>query len=146
MEEKTTKEMLEEQIREAIEKLSKTDKTGVDYGPLVNNIQDLIKAWCDLDRAESEKNDRDRRFAEDVRFKDQELHWKDSLERDKMSEQRKSGIRDSVIKIVSVIFSVAPTVALALLGMKLEFIDHGSVCSFGVKELLKRASQTVKMI
>ena len=146
MEKTTTKEMLEEQIRELVEKLKITDEGSETFSKIVKDIQVLVNSYAELERTENDKTDKDRRFEEEIRFKDQELHYKDSLERDKMQDQKKAGNRDAIIKIGSVLLMVGSTAALSLLGLKLEFIDHGSVCSFGVKELLKKAGQTVKMI
>lgn len=146
MEELTTKKLIEERIRKLVEELKATNYGSDEYTKIVKDIQILVDSYVELDKAETDKIDKDRRFAEEVRFKDQELHYRDQLERDKMQDQRKSGNRDAIIKISSVILTIVPTIALSILGLKLEFIDHGSVCSFGVKELLKRASQTVKMI
>ena len=146
MEELTTKKLIEERIRKLVEELKATNYGSDQCGKIVKDIQILVDSYVELDKAETDKIDKDRRFAEEVRFKDQELHYRDQLEREKMQDQRKSGTRDAIIKIGSVILTIVPTIALSILGLKLEFIDHGSVCSFGVKELLKRASQTVKTI
>lgn len=146
MEEVSTKQILEEQIRELVEKLKITDEGSETYSKIVKDIQVLVNSYVELEKTENDKSDKDRRFAEEVRFKDQELHYRDSLERDRLQDQKKAGTRDAIIKIGSVLLMVGSTAALSLLGLKLEFIDHGSVCSFGVKELLKRASTAVKMV
>ena len=146
MEEKSTKSMIEEQIRSLIEKLEVLDPKSESYGTIVKNIRELVNSYNELDKTEAEKNDRDRKFAEEIRYKDQELHYKDALERDKLSDQKKAGTRDAIIKIGSFVLNIVPTTLLALLGMKLEFIDHGSVCTFGVKELVKKASQGVSKL
>lgn len=146
MEEVSTKQMLEEEIRTLVERLRIVTPGSDAYGDIVRNIRELVNSYNELDKTETEKADKDRHFAEEIRFKDQELHYKDQLERDKLSEEKIRNLRDSIIKIASVVLTVTPTVALSLLGLKLEFIDHGSICTFGVKELLKKASQTVKMV
>lgn len=146
MENISTKQMIEERIRALLNELKATNYGSEQYERIVKDIKVLVDSFTELEKTENDKTDKDRRFEEDIRFKDQELHWKDALERDKMQDQKKAGNRDAIIKAASVLLTIVPTVALSVLGLKLEFIDHGSVCSFGVKELLKRAGQTAKMI
>lgn len=144
--EESTKEMIDGRIKALVNQLKATNYGSEQYGKIVKDIQTLVNAYAELDRTENDKFDKDRRFAEEVRYKDQDLHYKDALEREKMNAQKSAGNRDAVIKIISMLFTTVPTVALAILGLKLEFVDHGSICTFGVKELLKRAGQNVKLV
>ena len=136
-EEKTTKELLENKIRECIEGLRYVEQGGEQHNALVNDIQKLTTAYAELDKLEYSKADSDRKFAEEMRQKDLELHYKDTLERDKLWESRRAGIRDILIKVSGDIIKTAPYVLLLALGMKLEFAERGSITSFTVKELFR---------
>ncbi len=137
MEEKSTKELMEEQLRKlAIRLNAVSDET--ERSQLLEEIRDLTKVFLDLDRWEFEKIEKERRFSEEIRFKDQELHYRDELERYKISEDRKFGWKELAVRAAGVILPASVSALFLLLGLKLEFADNGSICSFTVKELMKR--------
>ena len=137
-ENKSTKELLNEQLRELAIKLSNaTDETK--RQELLAEIRELTKIYVDLDRNDFEKFDKDRRFNEEIRFKDQELHYRDELERYKISEERKFGWKELAVRAAGIMLQTGTSAMFLLLGLKLEFADNGSICSFTVKELMKRA-------
>lgn len=144
--EKTTKEMLEEKIRECIKNLSKLEQGSVEHNALVNDISKLMSSYMELEKTEHAIIDSDRKFAEDIREKDLELHYKDVLERDKMQEQKKAGIRDLIFRGVISVGQVVLNGVIALTVMKLEFLDNGSVCSLAAKELARKAFSSTKTV
>lgn len=144
-EELTTKELLENKIRECVEGLKYVEQGSEQHQALTADIQRLTAAYVELEKMEFQKADCDRKFAEEVRSKDQELHYRDTLERDKLQETKKSSLRDAVIKIAGIILPLGLYGLFLGLGLKLEFLDNGSICSFTVKELVKKASNTIKI-
>lgn len=144
--EKTTKELLEEKIQECIKGLAYVEQGGEQHNALVNDIQKLVNALTELEKTEHTINDSNRKFAEEVREKDLELHYKDTLERDKLREQNRTSIRDSIIKGTGTILQLLLNATAIGLVMKLEFLDNGAVCSFAGKELVRKAFTTLKSI
>lgn len=136
-EEKTTKQMLDDKIRECIEGLKFVEQGGEQHNALVNDIQKLTAAYAELEKMDHAFADSDRKFSEEMRQKDLELHYKDSLERDKMYEAKKSIVRDICIRLAGDTIKTVPYVLLLALGMKLEFAESGSITSFTVKELFR---------
>ena len=134
----TTKEMLEAKIRECIEGLKYVEQGSEQHQSLTADIQRLVNAYAELEKVENAKVDSDRKFAEEIRSKDQELHYKDCLERDRMRETRKSYLVDAIIKIFGIILPLGLHAVFLFLGLKLEFLDNGSICSFTVKELFRK--------
>ena len=148
MEELTTKELIEEEIRKCVDGLKNVQKGSDEHGRLVADIQKLTAAWTDLDKTEQSKIDSDRRFKEEIRQKDLDRDYRDILERDKMNsekemekekikESRKSSWRDVGIKFLGIVIPTGLYFLFMSLGMKLEYIDHGSVTSMTTKELLR---------
>ena len=142
--EKTTKQLLEEKIQDCIRGLAYVEQGSEQHNSLVNDIQKLTSALTDLEKTEHSILDSDRKFAEEVREKDLELHYRDTLERDKLHEQRKSDVRDAIIKGSGIFFQMLFNVTIAGLAMKLEFLDNGAICSLAGKELVRKAFTTVK--
>lgn len=145
-ESKSTKEMLNAKIQECIEGLGYVEQGGEQHNALVNDIQKLVNAYTELEKTEHQIISDDRKFLEDVRNKDLELHYRDTLERDKLVEQKKSSVRDIVIKSVISVAQLAINAVIAGTVMKLEFLDNGSVCSLSAKELARKAFSTVKTV
>lgn len=139
------KQQLEEQIKICLGGLAYTEQGEEQHQRLVGDIQKLVQALAELEKTEHAIIDSDRRFAEEVREKDLELHYRDTLERDKLQEQKKAGIRDAVIRASGTILQLGLYGVFLGIGMKLEFLDNGSICSFSVKELIKKASTVVKV-
>ena len=134
---KTTKEMLEDKIRECIEGLKYTEQGEEQHARLTGDIQKLVSAYVELDKAEYAKADSDRKFSEEMRIKDLQLHYTDSLERDKMYEQIKSARRDAVIKIGDMLARNSLYFLSIGAAMLFEFKMHGSITSFSAKELFR---------
>lgn len=143
-----TKEMLEAEIRTCIEDLKHVTRGSDEYTRLAKDIQQLVAAYVQLEETENDKIDSDRRFREDIRQKDLDRDYKDMLERDKMrvesearkeevKENRKSGWRDAGVKIAIGVGSLALYGTLAALGLRLEFIENGSITGFTLKELFR---------
>ena len=59
------------------------------------------------------------------------------IEEQKIKENKRSGIRDACVKVVSVVVPTALYFVFLKMGMRLEFMEHGSVTSFSVKELFR---------
>ncbi|MBP5461564.1 MAG: hypothetical protein J6Y20_05500 [Lachnospiraceae bacterium] len=146
--EATTKKLIEEEIRKCIEGLKYVEQGEEQHARLVADIQKLTAAYTELDKADQSKIDSDRRFKEEIRQNDLNREYKDILERDKMNseketekekikESKRSGIRDSCIKIAGILVQGGLFFFFTLLGMKLEFIDHGAMTSMTVKEMFK---------
>lgn len=134
---KTTKEMIEDKIRECIEGLKYTEQGEEQHARLTGDIQKLVSAYVELDKAEYAKADSDRKFSEEMRVKDLQLHYTDSLERDKMYEQIKSSRRDAVIKIGDLLARNGLYFLSIGAAMLFEFRMHGSITSFSAKELFR---------
>ena len=134
---KPTKEMIEDKIRECIDGLKYVEQGDKKHTLLVADIKNLVSAYTELEKTENAKIDSDRKFGEEIREKDMELYYKDELERDKLHEQKKAAKRDAMIKIAGIVIPTSLYFLFLGLGMKLEFIDHGAVTSFSVKELMK---------
>ena len=141
-EEISTKKLIEERIRALTKELKNTNYGSDQYGKIVKDIRTLVEAYSELDRAEVDKADKDRKFAEDLRYKELELYYRDALERDKLNELKASNKRDAIIKVSISLLTTIPMLLLALLGMKLEFIDHGTICTVTAKELWRKAMST----
>ena len=133
----TTQELLEEKIRDCIIQLDALEKGSDKHNSMVNDVAKLVAALSELEKTQHDISDKDRRFSEDMRFKDLELHYRDTLERDKMSEEKKSNIWNAVIKAAGIVIPTGLYFIFIGLGMRLEFIDNGSITSYTLKELLK---------
>ena len=136
-ESKTTKQMLEDKIRECIEGLKYTEQGEEQHARLTGDIQKLVSAFVELDKAEYAKADSDRKFNEDVRMNDLKLYYNDMLERDKMQDQTKSAKRDAFIKIGDLLARNGLYFLSIGAAMLFEFKMHGSITSFSAKELFR---------
>ena len=145
-EENLTKKMLDEQIHKCLEELKNLKKGTDEHNKLVNDIQKLTQLYLDIEKSEFDQRIEETKFFENVREKDLEFHYKDSLERDKLNEEKAKGIRDTCVNIVKLLLVGGGSIALGFLALKLEFVDNGSVCSFTTKELLKKASSIIKSV
>lgn len=145
-EEKSTKDMLNAKIQECIEGLAYVEQGGEQHNALVNDIQKLVNAYTELEKTEHQIISDDRKFLEDVRNKDLELHYRDTLERDKLAEQKKSSLRDMISRTAISVVNVAINAVIATVVMKLEFLDNGSVCSLSAKELARKAFTITKAV
>lgn len=134
---KPTKELIEDEIRTCLEGLKYVEQGEEQHARLVSDIQRLCSAYAELDKNEYAKADSDRKFAEEMRMKDLELHYRDALERDKMREQTKSNLRDACIKVAGFVVPTGLYFLFLALGLRLEFAEHGNIASFTVKELFK---------
>lgn len=158
---------LELQIYRLLNKLEGMDQSDPFFSGLEEDIARLVDIYADLEKLNQQKIDSDRKFSEDIRRNDLELHYRDALERDKMAQERekweselslqremeekkfeaekKSRIADAGIKAAGIVLPLSLYAGALALGMKLEFLDHGSVCSFTVKELFRKASTKTMM-
>lgn len=137
---KSTKDLIDEQIQICLGGLAYVEQGSEQHNALVNDIQKLVNSYAELQKTENAKIDSDRKFENELWAKNLEMHYKDSFERDKMQEEQKIAKRELTTKIISILVSAGFSGLYFLilgLGMRLEFIDHGSVTSFTVKELLK---------
>lgn len=146
--EKTTKQLIEEEIRTCVGGLPYVEQGEEQHSRLVSDIQKLCTAYAELEKTEQSKIDSDRRFSEEIRQKDLDRDYRDILERDKMNtekemekerikENRRSGWRDAGVKFLGIVIPTGLYFLFMSLGMKLEFIDHGSMTSMSVKEMFK---------
>lgn len=101
--------------------------------------RDKMSAQLDLEREKM-------KFDVEIRTKDREsreesertrLKAEEMLEKAKIEESRKSNLRDLAIKCLLVGGTTIGYLVLTALGMRLEFIDNGSITSWTTKELLK---------
>ncbi len=138
MDELKTKDMLELEIRTCVQELKTATRGSEEYTRLARDIQQLVASYVQLEKTENDKIDSDRRFREEIRQKDLERDYKDMLERDKMraesearkeevKENRRSGWRDAGVKLAIGFGSLALYGLLAGLGLRLEFIENGSI-------------------
>jgi hypothetical protein len=158
MDEKSVKELVYEELHSKVTQLETADESKRVL--LISDIERLTKVYAEFEKLEVEKEDKDRRFREEIRRADLERDYRDMLERDKLSfekakfeenlktqdihekqkaaEEKRNGWRDFGVKVAGVVIPSAISVVFLTLGLKLEFLDNGSVCSFTVKELMKR--------
>lgn len=147
-EDNTMKEMLETEIKTCLDGLKYVEQGEEQHAKLSSDIQHLVAAYVELEKLDNSKIDADRRFKEEIRQKELDRDYKDMLERDKMqieSERRKeemkenriSGWRDAGIKAAGIIFPLALYGCFAGLGLRLEFIENGSITGFTLKELFR---------
>lgn len=158
MVEKSVKELVYEELHLKVTQLETVEESK--RALLINDIERLTKVYAEFEKLEVEKEEKDRRFHEEIRRADLERDYRDMLERDKLSfekskfeenlrlqdilekhksaEEKRNGWRDFGVKVAGVLIPSAVSVVFLTLGLKLEFLDNGSVCSFTVKELMKR--------
>ena len=158
MVEKSVKELVYEELHLKVTQLETVEESK--RALLINDIERLTKVYAEFEKLEVEKEEKDRRFHEEIRRADLERDYRDMLERDKLSfekskfeenlrlqdilekhksaEEKRNGWRDFGVKVAGVVIPSAVSVVFLTLGLKLEFLDNGSVCSFTVKELMKR--------
>lgn len=158
MVEKSVKELVYEELHLKMTQLETVEESK--RALLINDIERLTKVYAEFEKLEVEKEEKDRRFHEEIRRADLERDYRDMLERDKLSfekskfeenlrlqdilekhksaEEKRNGWRDFGVKVAGVVIPSAVSVLFLTLGLKLEFLDNGSVCSFTVKELMKR--------
>lgn len=79
-----TKEMLEALIRQTIQSLDEGNTEDAKYS--VDDICDLVKAWCEIEKLDAQKEDQLRKFREDCRTRDLDRTYRDTLEREKLAE------------------------------------------------------------
>lgn len=153
---KTTKEMIEDQIRTCIDGLKYVEQGEEQHARLVGDIQRLTSAYAELEKNEQSKIDQDRRFSEDIRQRDLDRDYKDMLERTKMNlekeieekkikESRRSGIREGILKFFGIAIPSGLYFLFMSLGFRLEFIEHGGLASFTNKELFKGINRIFKV-
>ena len=143
---KTTKELIEDEIRVCLGGLAYTEQGGEQHTRLVNDIQHLCSAYAELDKLEFQKADTDRKFAEELRKNVCEMQYRDELERDKLKEQHKADVRDTCIKVAGFVVPTGLYFLFIALGLRLEFAEHGNIASFTVKELLRAVHPPVKIV
>ena len=143
---KTTKELLEDQIKICIGGLAYVEQGGEQHTRLVNDIQRLTSAYAELEKLEYSERDGDRRFLQDIYDKDNDREYRDRLERERMQEEKKAGLRDSVIKAAGVVIPTALYAFFLNVGMHLEFADMGSITGYTVKELFRALASKQKPV
>ena len=153
------KDLINEQMVSLAEKLKTA--TEQERSTCIAELQQLVKVYEVLENLDLERTEKDRRFKEDIRQKDLDRHYKDMLERDRMfyekekdeserkfrehleeirlTSEKKNSWRDFAARAVGVVLPTTISALFLGLGMKLEFLDNGSVCSFTVKELMRKA-------
>lgn len=134
---KTTKQLIEDQIKICIGGLAYVEQGGEQHTRLVNDIQRLTAAYAELDKLEYDQRDSDRKFLEEIRQKDLERDYNDMLERDRLVEQKKANKIDAVIKTAGIVIPTVLYTFFLNVGMHLEFADMGSVTGYTVKELFR---------
>lgn len=137
MEEKTTKQMIEDEIKKCLEGLKYVEQGDEKHARLVADIQRLCSAYTELDKNEFAKADTDRKFAEDLRRNVCEMQYKDELERLKLKEQNKSNVRGMCLEAAKFVGHNGLYFLFLALGLRLEFAERGSITSFTVKELFR---------
>ena len=157
--EKSAKDLLYEQIQSMATKLKTTE--GSERSVLLGDLTELVRVYSEMEKLDIERTEKDRRFKEDIRQKDLDRDYRDILERDRMamekekdqldrelrerlekekvSQESRTGWRDFGVRAAGVVGQLGISALFLALGMKLEFLDNGSICSFTVKELMKRA-------
>ena len=157
MEEENSKSLLMKQICECIKELKNCTPGSEEHRRLADDIRQLTVAYDMLDRTEFDHRDADRKFIEEIRQKDLERDYRDILERDrmrmeaeiedrKMKENKRSGWRDAAIKVGGILIPTTAYIVFLALGMRLEFLEHGSLTGYTTKELFKALHPKLPMM